>query len=344
MLNKLQESDKFSWWNSLRHNGLMITPSKIMEYFSLEPSELSYDITERLRSHLNLLKSGETKILTDFVDFFIEKVLRLSKEHHYKENSSLSHYSIKSITGEIIRPDRVWKKDSSSAVLSVFIEPGSKNKDSFSRLGVGKSKRFISRVTEWLRKTNNKIAIATNGFQWRLIYAGADSDSWCESDISLWLEEGKPGLQIKAFRTLLSTATLLFGSDNKESVLLSAINASRQGQAELSDEIGESVRKAVELLIKESSEGIEQLYKQDPTITNREIYIAATRVIMRCVFILFAESRELLPRDNPIYHNSYGLQGLIEQLEKRSSGKPALRLKNSHSAWPRILALFLNLR
>jgi hypothetical protein len=33
---------------------------------------------------------------------------------------------------------------------------------------------------------------------------------------------------------------------------------------------------------------------------------------MRCVVVLFAEARDLLPRDNPIYHSSYGLQGLRE--------------------------------
>ena len=40
---------------------------------------------------------------------------------------------------------------------------------------------------------------------------------------------------------------------------------------------------------------------------------------MRLVVILFAESRELLPRDNSLCHESYGLNGLLEQLERAAT-------------------------
>ena len=51
-------------------------------------------------------------------------------------------------------------------------------------------------------------------------------------------------------------------------------------------------------------------------VTPQDIYRAACRVAMRLVVILFAESRELLPRDNALYHESYGLNGLLERLER----------------------------
>lgn len=60
---------------------------------------------------------------------------------------------------------------------------------------------------------------------------------------------------------------------------------------------------------------------------------------MRMVVVLFAESRELLPRDNAIYHGSYGLGGLIEELE-RIAVRGGHRLAQSWNAWPRVLALF----
>ena len=56
---------------------------------------------------------------------------------------------------------------------------------------------------------------------------------------------------------------------------------------------------------------------------------------MRLVVILFAESRDLLPGDNAVYHDSYGLGGLLEQLE-RAGGLPG----DGFAAWPRVLALF----
>ena len=72
-----------------------------------------------------------------------------------------------------------------------------------------------------------------------------------------------------------------------------------------------------------------------PIPTPAEIYRAACRVAMRLVVILFAESRDLLPRDNALYHGSYGLNGLIEQLD-RDEGS----LADGFGAWPRVLALF----
>ena len=54
--------------------------------------------------------------------------------------------------------------------------------------------------------------------------------------------------------------------------------------------------------------------------------------------ILFAESRELLPRDNALYHGSYGLNGLLEGLEREAARGGALA--TSFGAWPRVLALF----
>ncbi|MHB0929260.1 MAG: Eco57I restriction-modification methylase domain-containing protein [Candidatus Nanopelagicales bacterium] len=93
----------------------------------------------------------------------------------------------------------------------------------------------------------------------------------------------------------------------------------------------------MELLIQEHRGALDSL---DDTVTPAEIYIAATRVVMRLVVVLFAEARDLLPRDNPLYHGSYGLQGLRESLERAGGGASEERLRHHSSAWPRILALF----
>ncbi len=69
------------------------------------------------------------------------------------------------------------------------------------------------------------------------------------------------------------------------------------------------------------------------------IYRAAVRVVMRLVVVLFAESRDLLPRDSAIYHSAYGLTGLLEELGKAAT-RGTSRLARSWSAWPRVLALF----
>ena len=221
----------------------------------------------------------------------------------------------------------------------------------------------------WLRAGNDHLALVTNGRQWRLLFAELDYDAWCEWDLDLWFEEGTLSPQVTALRTLLSPALWTPESEDGAPPLLQAIRDTRKGQAELSEVLGERVREAVEILIRGHGEALSALadgpeeadiaeyraYLEDvagvssaeapfgddetPTdATPQDIYRSACRVAMRLVVILFAESRELLPRDNALYHESYGLNGLLEQLGRGAARGSALA--TSFGGWPRVLALF----
>ncbi|WP_079680052.1 Eco57I restriction-modification methylase domain-containing protein [Planktothrix sp. PCC 11201] len=323
----------YGWWASLKHGGLLIAPSKLAEFFIKDIPCLPRYIEDRLRRDVNRVRSGDEKAITALLDTVLEDVLQLTKAYWVKGNAVDRSWTQQAITKESIKPNRVWLHPE-GGLLPVFVADVESRM--VARLGIGKGRRAVSRVIEWLRKANQKIALLTNGRQWRLIHAGSDYDAWCEWDIELWFEEGEPSLQVVALRLLLGDVALQPEKPNSYCLLTAAILASRQGQAELSSVLGERVRLAVELLIKESF----VVASETPEIENRDIYIAATRMIMRCVVILFAEARDLLPRNNPIYHNSYGIQGLREQLERLAGGRAKERLRNTFSAWPRLLGLF----
>ena len=194
---------------------------------------------------------------------------------------------------------------------------------------------------EWLRRGSRKIALLTNGQQWRLIYAGLDAEAWCEWDIDLWFEQGQPSQQVLALRCLLAPEALTAKDGQVAAPLIQAIDATRRGQAELTSVLGERVRDAVESLIQASDEVVKLLGADgQKNLQPRDVYIAATRMIMRCVVVLFAEARNLLPRDNRIYYDSYSLQGLREQLDRLAGGRSRERLRHSCSAWPRLISLF----
>jgi hypothetical protein len=343
---------------SLKHGGLLIAPSKLEEFFvAKQLVPLSRYIEDKLRRDVTRLQDGDQSQIGTLLDTVLEEVLGLSKDFWQKGTSVDRDWAQQAITREQIKPRRVWQDDR-GAVLPVFVADGQDRVGQVARLGIGRGKRAVSRVIEWLRKADQKVALLTNGYQWRLIHAGADYDAWCEWDINLWFEEGRPGPQVTALRLLLGEASLRPEKAEVPSPLMAAIQSSRQGQAELSDVLGERVRKAVELLIRESSTALDEMFASvvnresavpstaDSTAhalltppSSRDIYIAASRIIMRCVVILFAEARDLLPRENPIYHNSYGIQGLREQLGRAAEGSEG-RLRNRDSAWPRLLALF----
>jgi hypothetical protein len=239
-----------------------------------------------------------------------------------------SEWNRRTPTGETLKPRHLWR-GAHGSLLPVFL-------DSERQVGIGRGRRTASQVVQWLRAGGERLALITNGRQWRLIFAGLDFDAWCEWDVDLWFEEGELSPQVQALRTLLSPQAWSPAADDQPGPLLQAVLDSRKGQAELSAALGERVREAVELLVQSHGDVLqEQCADTNPA----DIYRAAVRVVMRLVVVLFAESRDLLPRDNALYHGAYGVGGLLEELEK-TAARGGSRLARSWSAWPRLLALF----
>ncbi len=321
-------TDERLWWASLKHGGLLIAPSRLLEYFPDDPKPLPPYLSDQLRRDLTRLDLGTAEVERAWLDTVLEQVCGLGARWE-KGNQVDARWSHRALTGEIIKPRRLWY-GAHATCLPVFATDDS-------RLGVGRGRRMVSRVVEWLRGTGEKLALLTNHRQFRLIYAGLDHDAFVEWDTALWFEEGRPGPQVTALTALLSPHALEPEQPDAYPRLLAAIKASRRGQAELSAALGERVRQAVELLIQTHGSAFEPL---GPEVHTRHIYLAATRMIMRLVVILFAEARDLLPRDNPVYHASYGLQGLREMLERGAGGAGLERLRHRYGAWARILALF----
>ena len=270
-------------------------------------------------------------------------------------------WSRTAVTGESVRPRQLWQGPRDASLPVFFSED--------KRIGIGRGRRIVSQALGWLRAGNEHLALVTNGRQWRLIFAGLDYDAWCEWDVDLWFEEGSLSPQVAALRTLLRPDLFIPETGDAAPLLLQAIRNTRKGQAELSEVLGERVREAVEILIQGHGETLHKLVEDpqefvtssgidlaDLTGVSRtevhaddykdifgaepaDVYRAACRIAMRLVVILFAEARELLPLSNPVYHENYGLNGLLERLE-REAVYGAGRMANQHSAWTRILALF----
>ena len=64
---------------------------------------------------------------------------------------------------------------------------------------------------------------------------------------------------------------------------------------------------------------------------------AAVTVMMRMVFLLVAEEKDLLPIDNPHYQDLYAVRTLRESLEQESYENPEI-LETRTTAWHRLLA------
>lgn len=329
---------QLDWWAGLNHGGLLIAPNKVQEYFRQELDPLPYGKAERLRREITRF-DGTSESLSPLLDFLLEDLCHMPAAEWQKAQHIDSKWSLSSFTKEQIKPRRIWVGPNGET-LPVFVPQAGSSKTIGNRLGVGKSRKLLSRVLEWLRRQQQPLALITNGRQLRLVHAGQDYDAWCEWDIDLWFAEGAPSAQVTAWRQLLDRSVLLTTGKEAPGTLLSAILDSRKGQAELSSVLGERVRLAVEELITASHSSIESAREQGVLFDYRDLYMAGTRIIMRCIIALFAEARGLLPVDNRIYQHSYSIDGLRQQLDRRASGRGGERLAQGRSAWPRVVALF----
>lgn len=318
------------WWNSLRHEGLLLDVTRLGELYSQNYRDLPFYLMDSLRLQKMAFENDPEK-QGEFIKFILEKICNFSNSDGYWQRAS----NVKSEWGccnwgsaDITKPDWIYFQNNVPC-LPVFID-----RDVSRRLGIGRGRNFLSKILHWMRNFKIKLALLTNGKQWRIIYAGMDNEAFSEWDIDQWLIGGQASPELNGFVALMTPAIWIH-SEDQDSVLLDSVNASRKGQNELSGIMGERVRSAVELLIQAHGSA---LTEKCADISTKDIYMAGVRMIMRIVVAFFAESREgLLPKSNAIYNSAYSLSGLMQSL-KRYRGNAYL-MNNSYHAWPRLLAL-----
>ncbi len=310
-------------WSALRHGGNLLSPAALDGLPA--PHGVTGGLSDRLRTALVAIDPGkpELGVIGDLLDVVLEDVcgLRVGWE---KGNALGLSDAEKLLDGTVLKPKRRRSGDDRETLV-VF-------PTLVARLGVGKGRRPVAQVVEYLRRRSITLGLITNGTQWRLIWADSDNLAWVEWEAERWLAADQLSDELAVLQRVLSPQALT-RNGTEPSPLLAAIRDTRRGQAKLSSELGERVRQAVELLLKSREPIVGPAWeKHDPA----DLYVAASHFVMRLVVTLFAEARELLPTDNPVYHQAYGLSSLLDQLDRITSE----RRRSRTMAWPRLLALF----
>ena len=196
-----------------------------------------------------------------------------------------------------------------------------------------------TRMAELLRNCadkNVRLGLVTNGEDWMLVHAPSKGTSgYARWRADLWFEEPQT---LRVFRTLLSVDRF-FG--RPEDTLESLYDRSEKDQFEVTETLGLQVRDAVELLV-DTINGIDR--DRDRKLLDdypeRRLYEAVVSVMMRLVFILFAEENELLPAEDQVYQQNYALSPLLDQLQADSDKYGPQVLQHRTAAWHRLLATF----
>ena len=183
-----------------------------------------------------------------------------------------------------------------------------------------------------LRATGCPIGLVTNGERWMLVHAPAGAvASFASWYARLWGQEPET---LRAFVSLLGVRRF-FGPEAER--LPALFERSLKHQDDVTDALGEQVRRAVEVLVQsldraDQDRNRDLLHDVDP----KELYEAGLTVMMRLVFLLAAEERGLLLLGDPRYDAFYALSSLRMQLRADSEEI----LERRRSAWSRLLALF----
>jgi len=191
-----------------------------------------------------------------------------------------------------------------------------------------------------LRETGVSIGLLTNGSQLRLIYAPPKENSGALTFPVGAMTEVSGRLILGAFHLLLSSWTLFTAPS--EARLPALLQRSRDYQASVSEILAEQVLHALYELLRgfeaadERAEGklLRELAAKDP----HDIYGGLVAVLLRLVFILFAEDRGLLPGSG-LYVRHYAVRGLFERLRADAERYPDT-MDHRFGAWAQLLALF----
>ena len=184
-------------WDRLRHGGLLLDPPRLRRVAEHVPESLLWFYERELRRLASAILDGSANT-SDFVSFVLEKVCGFTGGNGTWQRGSQvgAEWGRRAVTGEVVKPRQLWR-GTHGAILPVFLDPEP-------RLGIGRGRKSASQTVQWLRTGSERLALLTNGRQWRLIFAGLDFDAWCEWDVDLWFEEGALSPQVQALRTLLA--------------------------------------------------------------------------------------------------------------------------------------------
>ncbi len=197
-----------------------------------------------------------------------------------------------------------------------------------------------ARFERLLRETKVPVGLLVNQQAIRLVYAPrGESSGFLTFRIPEMIQvAGRP---IFAALDMLLSADRLFVVEKKEQ-LPAILAASRKYQNVVSTRLAGQVMAALYELLRGFQAGHDQssgrLLKDVLANDPNQVYQGLLTVLLRLVFILFAEDRGLLSTD-PIYTNHYGIGGLFERLRADAARYPDT-MDQRFGAWAQLLTLF----
>ncbi len=198
-----------------------------------------------------------------------------------------------------------------------------------------------SRLERLLREREISAGLLLNGHELRLVYAPRGESSG-------HLTFPVPAMCEVAGRPILSALHLLLGEHRVFSApdgrrLLDLLSASRKYQSEVSNKLSEQVLGALWDLLAgfqaaDEASGRFLLFDRAARDHPDHVYGGLLTVLLRLVFLLYAEDQGLMP-DDEVYARNYSVAGLYARL-RQDAGRYPDTMDQRYGAWAWLLSLF----
>lgn len=197
-----------------------------------------------------------------------------------------------------------------------------------------------ARLERLLRETGNPVGVLASPELIRLIYAPkGESSAYATFKVSeMATVQGR--ILLGALHMLLGVERLYNGRPHER--LLGILRKSREFQNDVSTKLSKQVLEALYALLHGFQDAddyvhgglLRETLARDPNT----VYGGLLTVLMRLVFLLYAEDRGLMSEDS-IYAENYSVSKLFEQLREDKQRYPE-QMSRRYGAWSRLLALF----
>ncbi|WBL78783.1 N-6 DNA methylase [Bradyrhizobium xenonodulans] len=198
------------------------------------------------------------------------------------------------------------------------------------------------RFERLLRETGVSAGLMITDKDIRLVYAP-------KGETSGWLAFPIRSLATVGGRAMLGGLKLMLDrgrlfTDAEDRRLPAVLKKSREAQAAVSTALAEQVLGALHELLRGLNAADPDAIQKLATERPGHLYEGLLTVLMRLVFVLYAEDRDLLPsrtdgRSRALYDNGYSIRGLYAKLAQDAALNPDT-MDERRGGWGRLLALF----
>lgn len=308
---------------------------------------LEKPVRERLRREHTAWQADPTAQQQAWTEYVLRELLAWDDALRWQDEDDLTHLALdvpehsSRVTPSfaLVNPEGE-AKPAATHLVGFVCPPGSHPTGRIS--GEAWSASAVDRAAQLCRARDVQLGLVTDGRWWTLIRAPRDHATTTATFDAIGWNDAAEREVVRAFVSLLCRRRFLGVPEDE--TLVALLEASEDSQEEITEALGVQVRQAVELLVAAIGRADTAQREHGENELSRvgadAIYHGAVVVMMRIVFLLFAEERKMLPSDNDLYAAAYSAGRLCNQLEQHALYEGEDELEHTFTAWHRLLALF----